>query len=167
MNLQIIYNQFNKDLKNIISYHNVREYDSADIEIEFYISVDKALKNGKGKTIFKDGRLNRQYLFSIIRNIVYANHNKNKMMNEEAVESLTLPFYEQDGETRVDLMLKAMDCIPSHFDRRLIKVYMTEGFTIRQMAKETKLSATTIFHSLKKSKEFIKHKIVNYYERTI
>ena len=160
MLLDKLYRLFHTDLLKIIRYHGVHDYDVSDIAAEFYIKVDKALKNGKAHIIYREGKLNRQYLFSIIRNIVYAEFKKNKDLS--CIDDHCIPCYPDYDEKRVDMLLKIIETIPSHFDRRLIKVYLHEGFTIRKMAAETKLSATTIFHSLKKSKEFIKHKILQY-----
>ena len=160
MQLDKLYKLFNNDLLKIIRYHGVHDYDVSDIAAEFYIVVDRALKNGKGNVIFREGKLNRQYLFSIIRNIIYAEFKKNKDM--DCIDNHNLSYSENYDEKRVDMLLKIIETIPSHFDRRLIKVYLHEGFSIRKMAEETKLSSTTIFHSLKKSKEFIKHKILQY-----
>lgn len=160
MQLDKLYELFNNDLIKIIKYHGVHEYDVSDIAAEFYIVADKALKNGKAKIIYRDEKLNRQYLFTMIRNIIYAEYKKNK--ETVCIDDYCLSYDENFDEKRVDMLPSIIESIPSHFDRRLIKVYLHEGFSIRQMAAETKLSATTIFHSLKKSKEFIKHKIKKY-----
>lgn len=162
MQLDNVHRDFDSDLVNIIRYYGVSDYDAHDISIEFYLKVDGALKNGKANIIYKDSKLNKPYLFSIVRNIIYANYRNNNKVSFVEVDQCSAQHYDKFEESREELMMKAIEEIPSHFDRRLIKVYVLEGFTIRGMAGETGLSPTTIFHSLKKSKEFIKHKILNY-----
>lgn len=162
MQLDRLYKEFDNDLTNIIRYHGVSDYDLPDVAIDFYLTVDKALKNGKSHIIYKDSKLNKPYLFSIIRNIVYADYRKKQKMSMVTTDECDVCYHDKFEEDRQELLIKAIERIPSHFDRRLIKVFVLEGFTIRGMAEATKLSPTTIYHSLKKSKAFIKFKIEQY-----
>ena len=166
MTIKKLYEDWHEELIAVIKYHGVADDLQGDIANDFYLKVDTSLKNGKAEIIYRGGKWNRSYLFSIVRNIIYAGYNADQRMPSISTDECEIECEEMWEETREELLNKAVKQIPHHFDRRLIEVYLSEGFSIRKMAKEVGISATTIFYSLKKSKEFIKHKL-NQYEGTI
>ena len=132
------------------------EYDySEDIVQEMYI---KLLKYTTAEKIIKHGQVNKGYVWFTLRS-VFNDYLKEKNRIEK--------FRIGDGFDIIDdieeqIELKSVNNYVDSwewYDKMLFKLYINTDLSIRQIAKETGISLTSVFYTIKTCKNRIKNKV--------
>lgn len=128
------------------------EYNFAeDIVQEMYLRIHKYTSPEK---IVKDGIVNKGFIWFVLRNI-YVDYCKqrNKITKVDLNEAVIMSD-EQNTEALNELYDKIEREIESWhwYDTMLFKLYRDSGKSMRELEAETKISLTSIFHTIKHCK---------------
>tara|TARA_R100001509_G_C4752991_1_gene177061 strand:- start:47 stop:604 length:558 start_codon:yes stop_codon:yes gene_type:complete len=138
-----------------------------DIVQEFYI---KLIKYSTKEKAFKEGKLNMQYLYLVLRNI-FLNYHKQKTKFEkididEVEISVNYDYYEARESQEIELQIQEEISNWSYFDRELFKLYTGisdkwrhDAISMRTISEGSHISTQTIFYTLKKCKEKIREEL--------
>lgn len=133
-----------------------RDY-AEDIVQEAYIRVHKYSNPEK---VIKNDKVNKGYMFFIIRNICNNFNNElkktRKLPINEQIYNLSDQIDEEEKNHALQSIINKMDeeLEKWHFyEKGIYKIYRDSGLSIRGIAKETKISSVNIFHTLKKCKK--------------
>jgi len=132
-----------------------RDY-AEDIVQEAYIRVHKYSNPEK---IIKNDKVNKGYMFFIIRNICNNFNNElkktRKLPLNDHVYNISNESLESEKDIALQNIINKMDKELENwhfYEKGIFKIYRDSGLSIRGIAKETKISSVNIFHTLKKSK---------------
>ena len=109
----------------------------------------------KLKVLYLNNKINAPYLFSMISNLVF--DFRKLESNYSTLNGYDYPIQtiEADSELKQELAKHYLEKIPYWFDKELLRAYVSEDKSMRDLSKDTRISLTTIFHSLKTSKEYV------------
>jgi len=150
-----------------------------DFVHELYLRLDKYIKD-ESKVFYKETKeINRFYIWVTLRNM-WISYQTRKSKNPtaslediyEGDEKIFKPYiYEETNKERlssskrlVSKIEKEVDSWDYWYDRKLFQAYYLSDLSMRQLSEETTISLTSIFHSCKKYKEYIKNKFEEDYE---
>jgi len=139
-----------------------------DIVQEMYLLLHKY--NVTETQMFTNGRINRGYVFIIIRNIHFQLHNIKKRitkveLNEEVYNLLDDFNIDKEIEWN-SFRAKAEEEVNNWewYDKKLFTLYRDNKTSIRKLAKETGISFVSIFHTLKANKQKLKRLLQEDYD---
>jgi DNA-directed RNA polymerase specialized sigma24 family protein len=112
------------------------------------------------------GDINLYYLYKMIRSS-FLNENKKQInvlpINEDIIEYMEDVPYDYDTDNQHEQLITDVRYILDNdidwFSSLLLKVYLDDDHSIESLHKETRISKSTIWSSLNKTKKFIKNKI--------
>jgi DNA-directed RNA polymerase specialized sigma24 family protein len=144
-------------IKDLPNYHTewlniVKSFgaktDAEDIVQDMYIRIYKYADN---KT-----EVSKSYIWVTLRNIFFYNY-KNEIKTIELNNLHT--YIEEDSDElweKIDTFVERETSKWQWFEKNLFNVYLTSGKSMRDLEKETNISVTTIFHTIKKCKTKLK-----------
>ena len=152
-----ILNEVAKYHKDWVELAAVFDKDFAeDIVQEMYLLLHKY--NVSEEQMFTNGKVNRGYIFIIIRNIHFQLHNIRKRINKVELND-EIYNLEDDYDIQKELdwnefRNKAEEEVNSWdwYEKKLFTLYRDNKTSIRKLAAETGISFVSIFHTLKGSK---------------
>ena len=111
--------------------------------------------------------VNLFYLYKMIRSIFV--NKANKKINSEPIDEDMFEMadeeYSEENDTQFEAKLQRVQSVMEHdvewFDRKLLQVYIDDNHSIRSLSEQTRISMSTVWTSLSKTKKYIKHKIEN------
>ena len=133
-----------------------------DIVQEAYLRM---LKYCKPENIITKGKVNKSYVYFVIRNIYIdylKERDKYQIVSIENLHYLTSEEYEeQKHEAYLTILnkIKEESCSWHWYDKRLFEIYKDSGKSIRQLSNETNISVKSIFQTLKHCKQRIKENV--------
>jgi len=151
---------------------------SEDIVQEAYIKLVKY--NCKDKVII-NGKVSRGYMFFVLRSIFLTYLKKTKGIYKTQIESYLFESDEINEIKNIDKFVTHNEIEKEEafgdlcnrmdaeletwhwYDKRIFEIYRDTTLSIRGMAKETKISWVSIYHTLKKGKQKMKEKFANDY----
>ena len=138
---------------NIVKSHGEEAY-AEDIVQEMYLKViDKNL----GEKIYQNGKLNISYVYLILRSMTIDLHRLKARRQKVSIEEIAEIEHEEDltndGYAKFLVLLDEEMRTWYWFDRMLFKVYLDEKLSIRDLAEETKISASSVFNTIKNCKD--------------
>ena len=152
-----ILNEVAKYHKDWVELAAVFDKDFAeDIVQEMYLLLHKY--NVSEEQMFTNGRINKGYIFIIIRNIHFQLHNIRKRINKvelnDEIYNLEDDYDIQKELDWNDFRNKAEEEVNSWdwYEKKLFTLYRDNKTSIRKLASETGISFVSIFHTLKGSK---------------
>ena len=134
-----------------------------DIVQEMYLLLHKY--NVSEEQMFTNGRINRGYVFIIIRNIHFQLHNIRKRINKVELNDEVYRLeddFNLDAELDWNKFRNQVEEITEKwdwYDKKLFTLYKDNKTSIRKLAKETGISFVSIFHTLKDCKKRIKNEL--------
>jgi len=138
--VELLYKKEN-ELKKICYYHNLNKYDTLDIIQDLYIKllilkdIDRYVLNGEP---------NMYIIFMILKNLIFDYRKKEKkFIDEEVIDYLELAEIMDENE-KYDFVMNEIENISYWFDRNIVLLYVNYNHTVRSLAKETKISQSTI-----------------------
>jgi DNA-directed RNA polymerase specialized sigma24 family protein len=143
------------------------DFFSEDIVQESYIRLYKYCKP---ENIIQNGQVNKGFMYFVLRNL-YLLHikseKKNAMVSLSGLEVLKDETTDLTKEEAYSKMLsKVHEEVDSWhwYDKQLFNIYKDTDLSIRDIAKETTISSSSIFNTLKNCKSKIKTKFKEDYE---
>lgn len=127
------------------------EYNYAeDIVQEMYLRIYKYTDPEK---IIKDGEVNKGFIWFVLRNI-YVDYckQKSKIIKTDLTDAITYIPTSDKGSKALDRMYDKIqkEMKSWHFyDEKLFKLHIEKGMSMRDIEKATKISLTSIFHTIK------------------
>lgn len=128
------------------------EYNFAeDIVQEMYLRIHKYTSPEK---IVKDGQVNKGFIWFVLRNIYVDYCKQRSRITKVDLNEAVLMSEEQNTEAMNELYDKIEKEIESWhwYDTMLFKLYRDSGKSMRELEAETKISLTSIFHTIKHCK---------------
>lgn len=156
-----IYNDFKDDAQRIIKYLGLPEHYVGDILSEFYLKLHQMQQREQMSRLYFNDKINAPYLFSMISNLVYDFRKSENIYSTLNGYETEIPTLEKDIEIKEELVRFFLEEIEYDFDKELLRIYLFNGESMRDISKGSGISLTTIFHSLKRSKSYVKRKSEN------
>ena len=151
---------------NVVEGFGERVY-AEDIVQEMYLRLHKYTTWDK---IVKDGEVNKGFVWFVLRNI-YVDYCKQKSRIDKCDLKEAIYIYDDTDEKKTNIAKNIIDLkvekeIESWhwYDTMLFKLYRDSGKSMRELEAETKISLTSIFHTIKSCKERIKNAVGEDYE---
>jgi DNA-directed RNA polymerase specialized sigma24 family protein len=164
--LQELY-KYHKELVKMASVFS--KQDAEDIVQETYIKLHLYSSYDK---CFTNDILNKSYIFICIRSVFIRQFlkkdNYESFYNEGDVDEkyLIVDEFNEDEEidwykfrTKCEAEVNSWDA----YDKKLFTIYRDSGMSMQELSNETKISKTSIFHSLKEHKRKLKDLFQNDY----
>ena len=156
-------NELYKYHKELIKMASVfSKQDAEDIVQETYIKMHLYSSYDK---CFTNDILNKSYVFICIRSVFIRQFlkkdNYESFYNEGDVDEEYLILDEFNEEEEIDWYKFRTKCEAEvnswdAYDKKLFTIYRDSGLSMQELANETKISKTSIFHSLKEHKRKLK-----------
>lgn len=131
-----------------------------DIVQETYIKI---IRSNYADKIVSD-KVNRSLMWLVLRS-VYIDHlrlQKHDKISLDSVFNLSIEqidLEKHESETKLDEKLKTEIESWHWYDQKLFNLYMESELSMRDIAKETDISLTSIFHTLKNCKEKLREAV--------
>lgn len=131
-----------------------------DIVQEMYLRI---LKYTNPDAIIKDGKVNKSYIYLVLKSIFLTYvRTKSKIDKVSLDETGQLRYEEIDNEliasqTRTDELIQLEMNQWEWYDKMLFEVYVSDDKSMRQLAKETGISVTSIFNTIKNCKSKLRN----------
>lgn len=139
-----------------------------DIIQDMYLKVYSAWSNGS-KIMYNEKEPNKYYVYITLRNLYFdwlKSNNKHKVVSiddEEVYANLIASDLEADKFVAMEKILKMIDeevdSWEHDYDKNLFFVYYLGNVSMRDLAKHTGISLTSIFNSCRRYKRILKHKL--------
>lgn len=142
------------------------DFFAEDIVQEAYLRIYKYCQP---ENIIKDGQVNKGFMYFTLRNLYLFNLRNNSRLEKVSLDNVQIKYDEynmQKEEAYYKLLMKIQDEVDSWhwYDQKLFEVYKDTDLSIRDIAKETTISSSSIFNTLKNCKLKIKESIGEDYE---
>jgi DNA-directed RNA polymerase specialized sigma24 family protein len=143
------------------------DFFSEDIVQESYIRLYKYCKP---ENIIQNGQVNKGFMYFVLRNL-YLLHIKSEKKNAlvslsglEVLKDETTDLTKEEAYSK--MLSKIHEEVDSWhwYDKQLFTIYKDTDLSIRDIAKETTISSSSIFNTLKNCKSKIKTKFKEDYE---
>jgi DNA-directed RNA polymerase specialized sigma24 family protein len=143
------------------------DFFSEDIVQESYIRLYKYCKP---ENIIQNGQVNKGFMYFVLRNL-YLLHIKSEKKNAlVSLSGLVVLKDETTNLTKEEAYSKMLSKVHEEvdswhwYDKQLFTIYKDTDLSIRDIAKETTISSSSIFNTLKNCKSKIKTKFKEDYE---
>jgi DNA-directed RNA polymerase specialized sigma24 family protein len=143
------------------------DFFSEDIVQETYIRLYKYCKP---ENIIQNGQVNKGFMYFVLRNL-YLLHIKSEKKNAlVSLSGLEVLKDETNDLTKEEAYSKMLSKVHEEvdswhwYDKQLFTIYKDTDLSIRDIAKETTISSSSIFNTLKNCKSKIKTKFKEDYE---
>ena len=142
------------------------DFYAEDLVQECYLRL---YKYTKPENVITNGQINKGFMYFTLRNMyLYAIRNRGKLegFNIETYQ-LEAPVNEVDKhEAYLKILNKIEHEVDSWhwYDQKLFEIYKDTNLSIRDIAKETTISSSSIFNTLKNCKQKIKKAVAEDYE---
>ena len=144
------------------------EYNYAeDIVQEMYLRIHKYTSADK---IIKNGEVNKGFIWFVLRNI-YVDYCKQRSKIEKTDLNEAIYIFDESDERQIN---EAKNTIEQQieteiqswhpYDSILFKLYRDSGKSMRELEAGTKISLTSIFHTIKHCKQRIKNAVGEDYQ---
>jgi RNA polymerase sigma factor (sigma-70 family) len=139
-----------------------------DIVQEMYIKISKYCS--EDKIMKKNGQVNMGYIYFVLRNLFleFQNEkNKHRKVNIEDVKNLGVSDHSITENSSFSKLLERVEEESNNwhwYDRDLFKHYFEKGKSMRQLSKETRISTSSIFQTIKYCKAQISENLKDDYE---
>mgnify|MGYP005994974859 CR=1 FL=1 len=135
---------------------------------QMYIRIDRYVDDKK-KIIYKEGEVNTFYVYVTLRNLYLSKFHKMSGAYIVIDPDLDAPYvgHDMETETKFNILMDKIDSITKQwywYDKKLWDVYFYWKKSMRSIAKETKISLSSIFNTLTHGKAKIKNEVQREYE---
>lgn len=138
-----------------------------DIVQETYLMLMKWSNEDK---LFNDGKINKTYIWLSLRNTFLMHLRKSSKLNKVNLDTINSLQQDCSEELKHESYSKMLDLIDNEietwhwYDQKLFNLYKDTDLSMREIGKETTISVTSIFHTLKDCKTRIKEVVGETYE---
>ncbi len=138
-----------------------------DIVQETYLML---LKWSSEEKLFTKGNLNKGYVWLALKNtFLMSIRNENKIQKVN-IESIVMLQQEQNNELKHESYSRLLTILDDEvsnwhwYDQKLFKLYKDSDLSMREISKETNISVTSIFNTIKNCKTRINESVGETYE---
>lgn len=160
-----------KDWVNMAKSFGLSDDDANEIVQQMYLRITNYVTD-PNKIIYKGEEVNTFYVYVTLRNIYLSNGYKpNKRL--VYIEDISRDLEIEDETVNVrqkelfDEVIDAVDDIVDSwywYDKKIFNIHFYEQMSMRKIAKETKISLSSIFNTLSNGKAKIKQEVIKKYE---
>jgi DNA-directed RNA polymerase specialized sigma24 family protein len=143
------------------------DFFAEDIVQESYLRLHKYCKP---ENIIHDGQINKGFMYFVLRNL-YLLHIKSEKKNAMvSLNELAVLKDEPNNLTKEEAYTRLLSKIHEEvdswhwYDKQLFTIYKDTDLSIRDIAKETTISSSSIFNTLKNCKSKVRTKFKEDYE---
>ena len=139
-----------------------------DIVQEMYIKLHKYCT--EEKIIRKDGEVNRIYVYFVLRNLFLdyqKEKSKHRKVNIDDMKNIGVSYDYISKNTSFSALVERVEAESetwNWYDTMLFKYYYDSGKSIRQLSKETRISCSSIFQTIKYCKQQLRENVGEDYE---
>ncbi len=160
------------DWYNMAMSFDISSEQAKELVQEMFVRIFDYVKEPQ-KIMYNDTEVNTFYIYITLRNLYYANTHtsckKNPIvfstdkitddnfegMYEDSLDSIEEKKKEEELFKRVETLVKDW----YWYDKGIFNLYYHRGMSMRDIARETKISLSSIFNTLKNAKEVIRKEI--------
>tara|TARA_R100000278_G_scaffold123081_1_gene111195 strand:- start:4297 stop:4833 length:537 start_codon:yes stop_codon:yes gene_type:complete len=142
---------------------------SHELVQEMYIRLNKYIDN-KSKVMYNDTEVNTYYVYVTLRNLYLSGFhkglNKNHFPITDSVE-LESSVLNYEREDTFNHLIKEIEDVVSKwywYDKKIWDIHFYKKMSMRKIAKETKISLSSIFNTLSNAKQQVREKTQKYYK---
>jgi RNA polymerase sigma factor (sigma-70 family) len=157
--VEIVYRNHNKWLNQVAYNFTNNKLDAEELVQDLYLRLMEMADISKIKY---NNTVNLYYLYKMLRSI-FLNQQKvkiNALPIDEELVNLHFEEYDYASDNEHEETIKRVNEILEKdvywFDSKLFRVYIEENHSIKSLSKATKISSSTIWTSLSKTKAYIK-----------
>lgn len=149
-----------------------------DITQEMYIRMHRLVKD-ENKIMYSDEEVNKFFVYVTLKNMYYTYiriNNKHKFFEYKEFDSFESDNQIYDEELDIDFE-DAFNNLTSHiyseistwhpYNSKLASIYLKSNLSLRAISKDTGISLTSIFNSVKNYKKYLKEKFEEDYQDLI
>jgi len=143
------------------------DFYAEDIVQEAYLRLDRYCKP---ENVIQNGQVNKGFMYFVLRNL-YLLHVKSEKKNEMVnLDNLPLLKDEPTNRPKEEAYARMLGKIYEEvdtwhwYDKQLFTIYKDTDLSIRDIAKETTISSSSIFNTLKNCKSKVRTKFKEDYE---
>lgn len=158
-----------EDWFNMAYSFGISEAQARELVQEMFIRIFDYVKDPQ-KIMYNETEVNTFYIYITLRNLYYANIHtsckKNPIVHstDEITDSNFKGMYEDsvdniEAKEEEEALFERVENLVEDwywYDKGIFNLYYHKGMSMRQIAKETKISLSSIFNTLKNAKEAIK-----------
>lgn len=143
------------------------DFFAEDIVQESYLRLHKYCKP---ENVIQDGQVNKAFMYFVLRNLFLLNVKAEKKNAMVSLENLSLLKDEPTNFTKEESFNRMLSKINEEvdswhwYDKQLFTIYKDTDLSIRDIAKETTISSSSIFNTLKNCKSKVRTKFKEDYE---
>jgi|11_taG_2_1085331.scaffolds.fasta_scaffold00518_20 DNA-directed RNA polymerase specialized sigma24 family protein len=135
---------------------------------QMYIRIDKYVES-KNKILYKEDEVNTFYVYVTLRNLYLSRFHKITGSHFVIDPDVDAPHidHNMEAEERFNALVDKIDLITSDwywYDKKLWDVYFYWSKSMRSIAKETRISLSSIFNTLTNGKAKVKSELKEEYE---
>lgn len=149
--------------------------DANEIVQQMYLRISDYVEDVE-KILYNEDEVNTFYVYVTMRNLYLSNHHKikSRFVCWENIKFAELDHLIDTSGKIKDQKIEfdsLIDKIESEvdkwywYDKRVFNIHFTDGMSMRKIAKETKISLSSIFNTLSNSKTKIRKKTIKHYEK--
>jgi len=120
--------------------------------------------------MFNNGKINKTYMWLSLRNTFLMHLRKSGKMAKVSLEHIAMLQQDPGEELKHESYSKILDVLDEEitnwhwYDQKLFKLYKDTDLSMRDISKETSISVTSIFHTIKQCKTRINESVGENYE---
>jgi len=159
------------DWFNMAHSFKISKANAEELVQEMFVRIFDYVKDPQ-KIMYNETEVNTFYIYITLRNLYYANiHTSGKknpivFTTDEITDDNFKGLYEDsmdiiEEKKELEESLERIETIVNDwywYDRGIFNLYYKKGMSMREIAKETKISLSSIFNTLKNAKEVIRTK---------
>jgi DNA-directed RNA polymerase specialized sigma24 family protein len=152
----------------------VSDDDANELVQQMYIRICGYVKD-VSKIMYNDDEVNTYYVYVTLRNLYLSNFHKlgNKFVYSEDLPDEVVDYrnYESGIEEQKEQFDKVIDKVEAivddwyWYDKRVFNIHFYDKMSMRKIARETKISLSSIFNTLSNGKKKIKEGAIEEYKR--
>lgn len=162
-----------EDWLNMAKSFGLSTDDSNELVQQMYVRVYGYVDN-IDKILYNDNEVNTFYIYVTLRNLYLSTHHKpnNKFvylddfvkLDEIPDDSFDIINQKEEFENLIGKIESEVDKW-YWYDKKIFNIHFAEGMSMRKIAKETKISLSSIFNTLTNIKQKIRNKTKKDYEK--
>jgi len=163
-----------KDWIYMAKSFGVSDDDANELVQQMYIRICGYVKD-VSKIMYNEDEVNTYYVYVTLRNLYLSNFHKlgNKFVYSEdlpvdKVDSIEYIAVNEEEKQRFDRIIDKVEDIVDEwywYDKRVFNIHFYDQMSMRKIARETKISLSSIFNTLSNGKKKIKEGAIQEYKK--
>ena len=158
-----------KDWIHMAKSFKISDEDANELVQEMYVRISKYIENQE-KIMYNSEELNTYYIYVTLRNLFLSNYHKYNKANHFLLENED-DFIDSPPDMEVeDLFDGLVNSIDKQvtkwywYDKKIWNIHFYSKMSMRKIARETKISLSSIFNTLSNGKSEVREKTLEKYK---